>query len=157
MSIRTCDFDQNEATFGCSLHNGYYCQHHHAEHVCDDQQHRSFKVKNALTPDSFNLLQTKLISRIAFIQQSKIEITNKAATLMKRIADGYTLSIEKLDNEIAKYTEYIKNNNFDKETLENVRNILKNNLKIEISDQGGFSVNLAEEERKDANNRIPSK
>jgi hypothetical protein len=147
MSLRKCDFDQHQAAFGCATHNGYYCLQHYAEHTSDRQAHIPFKIENALTPQSFQQLQIEVLTRIKALKQTKIQIIKKATELIRNIEDLCVVNNEKLDLEIQSYLSYIKDNNFDNKTLQQVSILLETQLNIEISES--FKVNLFESRRKE--------
>jgi hypothetical protein len=157
MSVRKCDYDQNEALFGCSIHNGHYCLEHHTQHVCDGQQHASFRLSN---PSKASLLQLKptIISKISSIHDWKLEITKKFAESLQRLRELFNYRIEILNKEISYYMNTMVDENFDNDALVKLRIKLNTDFKKETNELlQGLNVKFLEYELQDQQKKTNSK
>jgi hypothetical protein len=142
MSLRKCEFDQLQAKYVCTTHNGYYCQNHFDQHISDRNPHISTKVENVLSLLDFAKLQNEVNSRIDNLQHGKIQVASIAAQLIANIGQACLTSIKLLDLEIESYRDLIQDNNFDDKTLLKATKILSTRLQIQIDNQ--LTLNLQE-------------
>jgi hypothetical protein len=135
MSVKSCNFDKNPAAYVCTIHNEYYCLEHYAQHVSDGLFHISFKISNSLPQESFEQLQEEIRNRIKVLEEAKIQLVIKAAQIIADIRKQCISSIQHIDSQLQFYISYIRNNNFDDQTLQKAREMLQTRLTLDINDK----------------------
>jgi hypothetical protein len=147
MSVRKCEYDQSQAKYACKTHNAYFCDLHYRQHISDRKPHVAFPIKNALTQQAFEQLQTEVLKRIHAIEQVKKQLASKTAQLIAKIEQTFVESIEKLDLMIQSYRTYEVENNYDQQTLQSITKMLTTRLKIQIEQNLALDIQEIDEEK----------
>jgi hypothetical protein len=157
MSVRKCEYDQSQAKYACTTHNGYYCKLHYKQHIADGKAHSIFAINNALTPPEFGQLQNEAIKRITALERAKKQLSSQAAQLIAKIRQTCIASIEKLDLMIQSYRTYMAENNFEQQAIQNITKMLTTRLQKQIDQDLALNIREEpEEEKKSPLKQIPS-